>query len=58
MFFSTLIENSYFYTTRKELDSLVFNATEAVYDMDALTLNISGIPYINVADAKAQAKSQ
>ena len=46
------INNSYFYTTRTELDSLVFNATNALYDIDKLELQVSGIPYINVADAK------
>lgn len=45
------ISNSYFYTTRKELDSLAFNATAAEYDMRELELFISGIPYIKVADA-------
>ncbi|MTI32002.1 hypothetical protein [Xanthovirga aplysinae] len=43
---------SYFYSTRKELDSLAFNAEEALYDINSLKLNISGIPYIKVADAK------
>ncbi len=46
------ISKSYFYTTKKELDSLAFNATEAVYDINSLELNVSGIPYIKVADAK------
>lgn len=46
------IENSYFYTTRKELDSLSFNAEKAVYDIKAQQLKVSGIPYIIVADAK------
>jgi len=46
------ILNSYFYTTREELDSLAFNATAGVYDIKNLTLNVSGIPYITVADAK------
>jgi hypothetical protein len=46
------ISNSYFYTTREDLDSLVFNASKAVYNMDELELLVSGIPYINVADAK------
>ncbi|MCX2744870.1 hypothetical protein OO013_13390 [Mangrovivirga sp. M17] len=46
------IENSYFYTTREELDSLAFNATKAEYDINDLTLNIFGIPYIKIADAK------
>lgn len=46
------ISNSYFYTTRKELDSLAFNATAAEYDIRNLELAISGIPFIKVADAK------
>lgn len=46
------IENSYFYTTREELDSLAFNAEEAVYDMKSKALTVKGIPYIIVADAK------
>lgn len=46
------ISNSYFYATREELDSLSFNASKAVYNMDKLELLVSGIPYIKVADAK------
>ena len=46
------IENSYFYTTRKDLDSLRFNAESAEYDLKTLELKVSGIPYIIVADAK------
>ena len=46
------IENSYFYTTRKELDSLAFNATDAIYDINTYELNIQGIPFIKVADAE------
>ncbi|WKN46045.1 hypothetical protein [Tunicatimonas pelagia] len=46
------IENSYFYATRAELDSLVFNAEEAIYRIPLQQLDISGIPYITVADAK------
>jgi hypothetical protein len=46
------IKNSYFYSTRKDQDSLVFNATEAIYDIDRLELKVSGIPYIVSADAK------
>jgi hypothetical protein len=45
------IENSVFYTTRKELDSLHFNATRAEYDLRKQELKVSGIPYIIVADA-------
>ena len=45
------IENSYFYTTRKELDSLHFNAEKAEYNLRTQELKVSGIPYIVVADA-------
>ncbi len=46
------LENSYFYTTRKDLDSLSFNAEKAEYDITTQQLKVSGIPYIIVADAK------
>ncbi|MBT1706196.1 hypothetical protein [Chryseosolibacter indicus] len=46
------IENSYFYTTRKELDSLHFNAEKAEYNLKTQELKVSGIPYIVVADAQ------
>ena len=46
------LESSYFYTMREELDSLSFNATEAVYNINTLELKVSGIPFITVADAK------
>jgi hypothetical protein len=46
------IEDSYFYTTRKDLDSLSFNATQAEYDIKTQQLKVSGIPYITVADAR------
>lgn len=46
------IENSYFYTTRKDLDSLSFYAERAEYDLKTQQLKVSGIPYIIVADAK------
>jgi hypothetical protein len=46
------LEDSYFYTTRKDLDSLNFNAEKAVYDLKTQELKVSGIPYIIVADAK------
>ncbi len=46
------LENSYFYTTRKELDSLNFMAERAEYDLKTQQLKVSGIPYIIVADAK------
>ncbi len=46
------IDQSYFYTTKLEMDSLVFNATGAVYDIDKLEMQISGVPYMKVADAE------
>ncbi|MBX2898954.1 MAG: hypothetical protein KF775_04865 [Cyclobacteriaceae bacterium] len=46
------LADSYFYTTRKELDSLSFNATRAEYDIQTQQLKVSGIPYITVADAR------
>ncbi|WP_375579457.1 hypothetical protein ABWH96_21080 [Marivirga tractuosa] len=46
------INNSYFYSTNPDQDSLVFNATKAVYDIESQVLNVSGIPYITVADAQ------
>jgi hypothetical protein len=46
------LEDSYFYTTRDDLDSLVFNAEKAEYDIQLQQLKVSGIPYIVVADAQ------
>ncbi|RED98941.1 hypothetical protein [Marinoscillum furvescens] len=46
------ISSSYFYTTREDLDSLAFNAEKAVYDFNTRELNVQGIPFIKVADAK------
>ena len=45
-------ENSYFYTTREDLDSLSFMATGAEYDILQKQLLVRGIPYIEVADAR------
>lgn len=45
------IEKSFFYSTRKDQDSLVFNATNATYDIETQELNVQGIPHIVVADA-------
>lgn len=49
---STQIGNSYFYSTRKEQDSLVFNASRAEYFIDSLILSIYGVPYIVVNDGR------
>ncbi len=51
------IESSYFYTTRKDLDSLRFSAEKAEYDIQLQQLKVSGIPYIIVADAKITPKN-
>ena len=48
---SANITTSYFYSTRKDQDSLVYFATKGVYDIPKQILNISGIPFIKVADA-------
>ncbi len=48
----TELTKSYFYSTRQDLDSLAFYATAALYDINELKLNVTGIPYIIVADAK------
>ena len=49
---SVAIEDSYFYTTRDDLDSLSFMATDAEYDIAERKLLVKGIPYIQVADAQ------
>ncbi|MGB3464635.1 MAG: hypothetical protein WBA74_05185, partial [Cyclobacteriaceae bacterium] len=46
------IEDSYFYSTKPELDSLAFSADQASYDINTFELQIAGIPFIIVADAK------
>ncbi|MEO1254775.1 MAG: hypothetical protein AAFY41_07820, partial [Bacteroidota bacterium] len=46
------IEDSYFFSTKKDLDSLAFNADKAIYDINTQELNVQGIPYIIVADSK------
>lgn len=46
------IEDSYFFTTREDLDSLAFNAERAEYDINTQELLVQGIPYITVADSK------
>ena len=46
------IEDSYFFSTRKELDSLAFNAEKATYDINTQELEVEGIPFIIVADTR------
>lgn len=45
------LDESFFYTTNKALDSLAFNATAATYDIEKKELTVKGIPSILVADA-------
>lgn len=46
------INQSYFFSTRKDQDSVAFNAEKAIYSMDSLTLFVSGVPNILIADAE------
>jgi hypothetical protein len=46
------IMDSYFYSTRESLDSLVFSGEKATYDMSTYQLKVEGIPYITVADSR------
>lgn len=45
------LEQSFFYSTSKRLDSLAFMATDAVYNIESKELKVMGIPSIKVADA-------
>jgi len=45
------LEKSFFYATRNSMDSLVFSATNATYDIEKQELQVQGIPFIVVADA-------
>lgn len=51
------LKSSYFYSSKKEQDSLYFNATDAIYDIATHNLKISGVPYIHVADAEIKPDS-
>lgn len=46
------LKNSYFYSTHPDQDSIAFNAKEAIYSMDSLSLHVEGVPEILIADAK------
>lgn len=46
------IEDSYFYSTLPEHDSLHFNASQALYDVKTQTLTVSGIPLLKIADSE------
>ena len=46
------VPESIFFSTKPSQDSLKFNARKATYYIDSLYLDIEGVPFINVADAK------
>ncbi|MCP4521666.1 MAG: hypothetical protein GY827_08260, partial [Cytophagales bacterium] len=46
------ISKSYLYSTHPDEDSLAFSARKVIYSMDSLTLDVQGIPYINVGEAR------
>lgn len=46
------LDESFFYTTNESLDSLAFNASEAIYEIESKELKVKGIPFIQVADSK------
>ena len=46
------LEHSYFYSSREDLDSLIFTGDKAIYDINTFELTIEGIPYITVADSR------
>ena len=46
------VKTSNFTATAEEQEGLTFKATAALYDIDKMTLNISGVPYVTSADAR------
>lgn len=46
------VNNSTFYSTAPEQEGLSFNGSAALYEIEKMTLNISGVPYIRTADVK------
>lgn len=46
------VENSTFTATAPDQDGLAFNGSAALYEIDKMTLNVSGVPYIRTADVK------
>jgi hypothetical protein len=45
------IEDSYFISTKKSQDSLIFNAEKAYYYIDSMTLKVEGVEMVRIADA-------
>lgn len=46
------VENSTFTATAADQEGLAFNGSAALYEIDKMTLNVSGVPYIRTADVK------
>ncbi|MDR6196341.1 hypothetical protein [Siphonobacter sp. SORGH_AS_0500] len=46
------VNSSTFISTNPSQEGLAFNGAEALYEIDKMTLNIKGVPYIKSADAK------
>ncbi|UFH55347.1 hypothetical protein LN737_04250 [Spirosoma sp. KNUC1025] len=46
------VKTSTFTATAEEQEGLVFNGSGAVYDVEKMALNISGVPYVTSADAR------
>lgn len=46
------VENSTFTSTAPDQEGLAFNGSAALYEIDKMTLNVSGVPYIRTADVK------
>jgi hypothetical protein len=46
------VKTSTFTATGEEQESLTFNGAAALYDVEKMALNISGVPFINAADAR------
>lgn len=46
------VETSVFTSTNASQEGLAFNGNSAIYDIDQMTFNIGGVPFIKSADAK------
>ncbi|WP_373514013.1 hypothetical protein, partial [Persicitalea sp.] len=46
------VANSTFTTTAPEQEGLAFNGSAALYEIEKMTLNVSGVPYVRTADVK------
>ena len=46
------VKTSTFTATAEEQEGLMFNGSGALYDVEKMTLNVSGVPYVTSADAR------